>query len=69
MNSNDTWDVFAVEFSAWEGRLRHENFIIADPHDGRGPLFFVYEKGTVPIFLPQGGSGIASRVVRSVSSW
>ncbi len=39
MNSNDTWDVFAVRFSAWEGRLRHESFIIADPHDGPGPHY------------------------------
>ena len=39
MSSNDTWDVFAVRFSAWEGRLRHESFIIADPHDGPGPHY------------------------------
>jgi hypothetical protein len=29
MSSNDNWKVFAVNFSAWGGRLRHENFIIA----------------------------------------
>ena len=40
MSSNDTWEVFAVKYSAWEGRRRHENFIVADPHDGPGPLYF-----------------------------
>ncbi len=57
MSSNDTWDVFAVKFSAWEGRLRHENFIIADPHDGPGPMFFyvwVLRNGQRTIVLDTG---------------
>jgi len=40
MHAQDTWEVFAVKFGSWNERLRRENFIVADPHDGPGVLFF-----------------------------
>lgn len=40
MSANDTWEAFAVKFSAQAERRRYENFIVADPHDGPAPLFF-----------------------------
>lgn len=57
MSSNDIWEVFAVKFSASEERLRHENFIIADPHDGPGAMFFyvwVLRNGQRTILLDTG---------------
>jgi len=40
MSGSDIWDVYAVKFGDWPERLRRENFIMADPHDGPGEMYF-----------------------------
>ncbi len=43
MADPEVYEVFAVRYAQIEERFRHQNFIIADPHDGYMPIhFFVW---------------------------
>lgn len=37
---SDVWEAYAARFGIWPERKRHENFIMADPHEGPGMLYF-----------------------------
>ncbi|MDP6343591.1 MAG: N-acyl homoserine lactonase family protein, partial [Alphaproteobacteria bacterium] len=43
MSNPETYKVYAIRYGTMANRKRHENFIIADPHDGDMPIdYFVW---------------------------
>jgi hypothetical protein len=43
MSRPEAYEVFAVRYATKQDRLRSENFILADPHDGIMPIdYFVW---------------------------
>ena len=43
MSGTETYEVFAIRYATKQDRKRHENFILADPHEGAMPIdYFVW---------------------------